>query len=298
MPARTCVFVGDNMWLNALAYRQMSGRAGRRGYDLIGHTVFMGVPEHKVHRLITAEVPFLRGNFGLNPTFIARQLMLREQCDDTVTRRSLVPMLIEPFFGFNDDWRKSQIVEFFYFSVQHLVRAGWLDARGCARPLAGALAHLHDQEPANFAFFSLLASGALHQLCNISKTRSAADNETELLSVLAHLFARLPVHSALLMPVNLARSKSPIALPPLNDKVASVLDATDALALDSFVRYAVSTARQLPARKDDALPASGDKYQVTDDGNAASAGAAVDGALAGVASTLSKRAVPFVVSSS
>ena len=43
MPTKTSVFVGDAVYLNAMNFRQMAGRAGRRGFDLRGHIVFMGI---------------------------------------------------------------------------------------------------------------------------------------------------------------------------------------------------------------------------------------------------------------
>ncbi len=43
MPCRTVVFVGDHVWLNSLQYRQMAGRAGRRGFDQLGHVAFLEV---------------------------------------------------------------------------------------------------------------------------------------------------------------------------------------------------------------------------------------------------------------
>jgi hypothetical protein len=46
-------------------YRQMSGRAGRRGFDLIGHVAFFGIPEGKIKRLITSKLADMRGNLPL-----------------------------------------------------------------------------------------------------------------------------------------------------------------------------------------------------------------------------------------
>ena len=48
MPCRSVVFAGDSNMLNALQYRQMSGRAGRRGFDLLGHVIFYGLPLHSI----------------------------------------------------------------------------------------------------------------------------------------------------------------------------------------------------------------------------------------------------------
>lgn len=61
MPCRTVVFAGDSKHLTPLMYRQMSGRAGRRGYDDVGYVVFFGLPPRKAFRLITAPINSLRG---------------------------------------------------------------------------------------------------------------------------------------------------------------------------------------------------------------------------------------------
>ena len=47
MPCRTVAFAADHIFLNALQFRQMTGRAGRRGFDMLGHVVFLDVPFRK-----------------------------------------------------------------------------------------------------------------------------------------------------------------------------------------------------------------------------------------------------------
>jgi superfamily II RNA helicase len=45
MPCKTVVFSGDSVFLSPQNYRQASGRAGRRGFDLLGNVVFNGIAE-------------------------------------------------------------------------------------------------------------------------------------------------------------------------------------------------------------------------------------------------------------
>jgi hypothetical protein len=72
MPCRSVVFVGDSPRLHRMAYRQMAGRAGRRGFDNRGNVIFMGVPATKVNKLVTCSVPRLLGSQVMQPSTVVR----------------------------------------------------------------------------------------------------------------------------------------------------------------------------------------------------------------------------------
>lgn len=61
---------------------QMSGRAGRRGQDLMGDVYFFNIPEPKIEKLIKSNVPELRGQFPFRISLILRLMLLASKGDD------------------------------------------------------------------------------------------------------------------------------------------------------------------------------------------------------------------------
>lgn len=71
MPCRSVVFAGDRLLLDPLNYKQMAGRAGRRGYDTLGNVVFMGIPEKRVQNLMVSLLPNIKGMYTYtNSSFV------------------------------------------------------------------------------------------------------------------------------------------------------------------------------------------------------------------------------------
>lgn len=68
MPCRTVVFAGDSLQLDPMNYKQMSGRAGRRGYDTLGNVVFFGIPKHRVQNLMVSMLPEIQGAYAYSNT--------------------------------------------------------------------------------------------------------------------------------------------------------------------------------------------------------------------------------------
>jgi len=68
----------------------MSGRAGRRGQDMIGNVFFYDIPLPKVERLIKSNVPQLKGQFPLTISLILRLMLLAVKADDKADAKAKV----------------------------------------------------------------------------------------------------------------------------------------------------------------------------------------------------------------
>ena len=70
MPCRSVVLAGHSPDMTSLLYRQMAGRAGRRGYDLRGDVVHFGMPSHELEQLALAPLPLIAPTAALDdPAF-------------------------------------------------------------------------------------------------------------------------------------------------------------------------------------------------------------------------------------
>ena len=123
MPCKTVIFAGDSVFLNTLQYHQISGRAGRRGFDLLGNVIFLGIPQSKIQRLMTNNLPRLIGNFPLNTTLVLRLLLMVNKVDDRETAMNQVLTLLQnPLICMDQPELDLQLKHHFLFSVELLVR--------------------------------------------------------------------------------------------------------------------------------------------------------------------------------
>lgn len=74
VPCKSVIFLSDNYELTPLMYKQMSGRCGRRGFDLSGHVVFWGIPKKRIRQLLTAQLANLCGYASCSPTEVLATL--------------------------------------------------------------------------------------------------------------------------------------------------------------------------------------------------------------------------------
>lgn len=85
MPCRTVVFYGDSLDLDPMNFKQMAGRAGRRGFDTLGNVVFAGIGKYRIQNLMVSMLPKIRGGYILNNISIANF----EQISESLMSNSL-----------------------------------------------------------------------------------------------------------------------------------------------------------------------------------------------------------------
>ena len=196
MPSKTSVLIGDAVYLNAMNYRQMAGRAGRRGFDLRGHVIFMGVPSEKCFRLLRSDLPKLQGNLVMDNS-LALRLVIRQSSLPAaeIGARACQRLINYPLFnplGEKSELMRVQLAHCFRFSVEYLFRVGLLkkvENMLVPNDLAAFVAHLFFMEPANFAFLSLLCDkhgDTLKYICRPNR----ASREEKVLSILCNIFCR------------------------------------------------------------------------------------------------------------
>lgn len=192
MPCATVVFSGDSIFLTALNFRQAAGRAGRRGFDLLGNIVFQGLSRGKVCRLLSSRLPDLNGHFPVTTTLVLRLFSLLESSGDApYAVRAINSLLSQPRLYLDGPAFKDQVLHHLRFSIEYLRRQDLLSPHGAPINFAGLTSHLYFTENSCFALNALIKGEYFHELCS-----EVAEKESHVLRtlmvVMAHLFGRRP----------------------------------------------------------------------------------------------------------
>ncbi|KAK6100806.1 DEAD/DEAH box helicase family protein [Brugia pahangi] len=214
MPCKTVLFGVDDANLTPLQFRQMSGRAGRRGFDHSGSVIFMSIPTAKIRRLLTASLSTLRGNLPFTTSYILRLFGYIHQEDSMMSKLRSGNQKFSPFelrlqtvlsfltnsFILHTRAELSSTVQkqlrlYTLFAVQVLRSLDLLNENGKLSGLASLVCHLSGNEPGNLLFAHLLQNGVFHNLCR-DNTVSREELKSQLVLIFAHLFTnlRLPLN--------------------------------------------------------------------------------------------------------
>jgi superfamily II DNA or RNA helicase len=256
MPCKTVVFTGESVFLTALEYRQCAGRAGRRGFDLLGNVVFQNMQHEKVLRLMSSRLPDLNGHFPVTTTLVLRLFTLLHGSNNSKYAASCINSLLsQPRLYMGGPSFKDQTLHHLRFSIEYLRRQHLLDANGTTLNFAGLVSHLYFTENSSFAFHALLKEGYLHRLCaDIDNNAESVVNT--LMMVMSHLFGRVYCRKsdAEYREKVVKPSSSMVFLPPLPEEAAQVLNEHGQQTLDIFSTYVRTFVDQHVQEADDVLP--------------------------------------------
>jgi superfamily II RNA helicase len=256
MPCKTVVFSGDSVFLSALNFRQAAGRAGRRGFDMLGNVVFHGVSMSKIHKLISSRLPDLNGHFPITTTLVLRLFTLLHGSDNSkFAIRSINALLSQPRLYLGGEEAKMTVLHHLRFSIEYLRRQHLLDAQGVPLNFAGAVSHLYFTENSSFAFHALLKDGYFHQLCAKFATNQEAVLR-EMMLTMSHLFGRQHYRQADTEFVQdvVKGSPSMVILPAMPEQAADILRRHNRSTLDIFTAYVQTYVEQHVKETDNALP--------------------------------------------
>ncbi|KYO46225.1 hypothetical protein Y1Q_0021762 [Alligator mississippiensis] len=230
IPCKSVVFSEDSVYLDAVNYRQMSGRAGRHGQDLIGNVFFYDIPMPKVEKLIKSNVPQLKGNFPFSMSLVLRLMLLAAKADDKVDAKATVlSVLKHPLISFKQPRHNEMLKIYVIFSLQFLLKEGYLD-----------------QECNPMGFAGLPIEGS---------TVFSEDVMETLVLVLANLFGKryLPA-CAMNFRKNICQSK--VFLEDLPEEFAAAADEYNSKVEKNFACFLLTTAKLADTEQEYKLPLS------------------------------------------
>ncbi|KAK1992440.1 hypothetical protein LX36DRAFT_674554, partial [Colletotrichum falcatum] len=148
MPCKTVVFAGDSVFLTSLNYRQASGRAGRRGFDLLGNVVFHDIPKQRAMEFISSRLPDLRGRFPISVTLILRLFgLLHGTKDSEYAVKAVESLLMQTRVFLGGPASQMTVKHHGRFSIEYLRRQHLLSANGVPLNFSGLhLRHTSDDK--------------------------------------------------------------------------------------------------------------------------------------------------------
>uniref|UniRef100_A0A9L0ILR2 Helicase ATP-binding domain-containing protein n=1 Tax=Equus asinus TaxID=9793 RepID=A0A9L0ILR2_EQUAS len=243
-----------------LKHIKMSGRAGRRGEDLIGNVFFYDIPLPKIQRLLKSNVPKLKGQFPLSISLVLRLMLLVAKANDKEDAKAkALSVLQHSLMSFKRPKIECMLKFYFIYSLQFLVTEGYLNEECVPIGYAGLVSHLHYHEPANFVLVSLLVKGLFHKLCipiSIDGRKTFSEDVMEtLVVVLANLFGRRYLPPCV---ENFKKkfSLSKVTLDDLPKDFAAVVEEHNNRMQGNFGSFLLTISKLADMRKEYQLPLS------------------------------------------
>ena len=195
MPCRTVVLTKDSLYLNTMLYRQMIGRAGRRGFDTIGNIVYFGVPENKVKSFISSDLIKLKSSkFSFDLVNILQLSMLNLSNNNNL--KFLNSFVKYPFSELCNDTIISNH-EILRLEIIYLIEQGYLSEEFRPEKLCNLILPLRLEDCNIFMISELVRNRIFDRIINSSDLENNCKNLIIALSYFTHpvFINRLTVES-------------------------------------------------------------------------------------------------------
>jgi len=271
MPCRTSLFFEDSRYITPVSFRQMSGRAGRRGFDVEARVVFVGFPLPKIVNLLAAALHPIRTHMHFTPTNILRFLILFHDGKQK-SKGGETPKLVTEVLGDMFHKKLSETEEVaegesetgkgkgkgkgaaalslyerhYRASFELLYRLSLIDKTTQPIGLSGLVSHLFYHDPANLCLSFLLQRSSLRSAIIKAYKRSGMEGAADLwMMILSHLFNHMQMPSWC-SKEDFAQAPNSIVLLPhlheLDEEVESDIKLYNQTVIDTFADIAVVDA--------------------------------------------------------
>lgn len=192
MPCRSVCLAGDSIYLNAMMFRQTTGRAGRRGLDDRGNIFLFGIPQGKVDRLVSSSLNELRAYSPLTCSTVLRMALLGNAAEGTqhedMVMAALRRVVHDSRVASSDPTREDLALHQFVYSLRYLKEAQLLDRQLRPAALAYMVSHIAYHEPASYVFCELLVRGWFDTISGLPLADK--DKKAMVMYLLACIFSR------------------------------------------------------------------------------------------------------------
>ena len=169
MPCRTSVIFNEG-FISPSTFKQMMGRAGRRGFDVIGNVIFYGFDQSRISKLLFGISTSSQSPMTFDYAMALRLINLQS---GNLNPDYLYNQMIESFYQSNtlklikrditEDQNSLQIVE--KSALEFLHRLRLINSQGRAIGLAGIACNCVDIYPGSFALSYILRTIDFEKIC-------------------------------------------------------------------------------------------------------------------------------------
>ena len=247
MPCKTVVFYKDSLFLTALQYRQMSGRAGRRGYDLIGNVIFHNIHTEKFNLLNTAPVGRLYGNHIWSTSTLLRLLILLIAEETKENIGMALTLFHKPFIStITSNNHITEVIKYeVLFSDHFLIQEGYLDDSGVPTDNGALLSYFSFAEPSNFFLVTLLRSTLINKIA-LGYNDSDIEKKKQIREALMLIFCHI-LYVQYIPPMKISSEN---ILPDLPDDISKVLNEHNFRAFSLYRFHIQSMCSSLTSKKE------------------------------------------------